>query len=99
MQFLLVSPLLQGYLKQSKKRSDMFKADDVTVIFCNIEQIYKFHKRFYQEMQKRVESKDMYKSQVGQLFISQVRQSDYHFKIHVARGGKYFSLSGTAIRN
>ena len=62
----------------------MFKADDVTVIFCNIEQIYKFHKRFYQEMQKRMENKDMYKSQVGQLFISQVRQSDYHFKIQVA---------------
>ena len=50
----------------------MFSADDITVIFCNIEHIYKFHKKFYRELKEEVSKGSMVNSQVGQLFISHV---------------------------
>ena len=50
----------------------MFKSEDIAIIFSNIEQIYDIHKRFYREMQKRIDHKEMYKSQIGQLFVRHV---------------------------
>ena len=50
----------------------MFSADDISVIFGNIERIYKFHRKFYRELKEETAKDSMFNSQVGKLFIAHV---------------------------
>ena len=60
----------------------MFSAGDIAVIFCNIEFIYKFHKKFYRELKEEISRNTMRNSQVGQLFIAHVRMYGLFWKTH-----------------
>ena len=59
-------------MKQSRKRPDLFSQDDIAIIFCNIEDILKLHEQFFEKLRRRVNKRDLFKTEIGDLFISHV---------------------------
>lgn len=64
--------LLQGYLRQCRKRVDMFNDDQLKVIFGNIEDIYRFQMGFVRDLEKQYNTEEPHLSEIGPCFLEHV---------------------------
>ena len=67
-----LSLLLQGYLKQARKRTDMFTEEKIAKIFSNIEQIYEFHQEILRQLEECFVEDDPCASEIGSVFLNNV---------------------------
>ncbi|XP_063771780.1 rho guanine nucleotide exchange factor 4 isoform X2 [Pseudophryne corroboree] len=61
--------ICEGYIKQCRKRADMFTEDQLWTIFGNIEDIYKFQKKFLKTLEKRIHKDAPHLSEIGSCFL------------------------------
>ncbi|XP_058238851.1 rho guanine nucleotide exchange factor 9 isoform X2 [Hemibagrus wyckioides] len=61
--------ICEGYLKQCKKRRDMFNDDQLKVIFGNIEDIYRFQLGFVRDLEKQFNTEEPHLSEIGPCFL------------------------------
>ncbi|MGH0147670.1 UNVERIFIED_CONTAM: hypothetical protein FKN15_045168 [Acipenser sinensis] len=59
----------KGYLKQCRKRRDMFSDDQLKVIFGNIEDIYRFQMGFVRDLEKQYNTEEPHLSEIGPCFL------------------------------
>ncbi|XP_062440947.1 rho guanine nucleotide exchange factor 9 isoform X1 [Rhea pennata] len=61
--------ICEGYLKQCRKRRDMFSDEQLKVIFGNIEDIYRFQMGFVRDLEKQYNNEDPHLSEIGPCFL------------------------------
>uniref|UniRef100_A0A673FSF3 Rho guanine nucleotide exchange factor 9 n=1 Tax=Sinocyclocheilus rhinocerous TaxID=307959 RepID=A0A673FSF3_9TELE len=61
--------ICEGYLRQCKKRRDMFNDDQLKVIFGNIEDIYRFQLSFVRDLEKQFNTEEPHLSEIGPCFL------------------------------
>ncbi|XP_036379507.1 rho guanine nucleotide exchange factor 9 isoform X3 [Megalops cyprinoides] len=61
--------ICEGYLRQCKKRRDMFNDDQLKVIFGNIEDIYRFQMGFVRDLEKQYNTEEPHLSEIGPCFL------------------------------
>ncbi|XP_073437374.1 LOW QUALITY PROTEIN: uncharacterized protein [Dendrobates tinctorius] len=61
--------ICEGYIKQCRKRADMFTEEQLWTIFGNIEDIYKFQKKFLKTLEKRIIKDAAHLSEIGSCFL------------------------------
>ncbi|XP_074859797.1 rho guanine nucleotide exchange factor 4 isoform X2 [Carettochelys insculpta] len=61
--------ICEGYIKQCRKRADMFTEEQLKTIFGNIEDIYKCQKRFVNALEKKFNKDHPHLSEVGSCFL------------------------------
>ncbi|KAJ8338297.1 hypothetical protein SKAU_G00372630 [Synaphobranchus kaupii] len=61
--------ICEGYLRQCRKRRDMFNDDQLRVIFGNIEDIYRFQMGFVRDLEKQYNTEDPHLSEIGPCFL------------------------------
>ncbi|XP_049499209.1 rho guanine nucleotide exchange factor 9 [Panthera uncia] len=70
--------ICEGYLKQCRKRRDMFSDEQLKVIFGNIEDIYRFQMGFVRDLEKQYNNDDPHLSEIGPCFLEHLH-SDYRY--------------------
>lgn len=70
--WIALSYFLQGYLKQCRKRRDMFSDEQLKIIFGNIEDIYRFQMGFVRDLEKQYNNEDPHLSEIGPCFLEHV---------------------------
>ncbi|XP_048087155.1 rho guanine nucleotide exchange factor 9b isoform X1 [Alosa alosa] len=61
--------ICEGYLRQCRKRIDMFNDDQLKVIFGNIEDIYRFQMGFVRDLEKQYNTEEPHLSEIGPCFL------------------------------
>ncbi|XP_054453601.1 rho guanine nucleotide exchange factor 9-like [Anoplopoma fimbria] len=61
--------ICEGYLRQCRKRVDMFNDDQLKVIFGNIEDIFRFQMGFVRDLEKQYNTDDPHLSEIGPCFL------------------------------
>ncbi|XP_077163419.1 rho guanine nucleotide exchange factor 9 isoform X2 [Paroedura picta] len=61
--------ICEGYLKQCRKRRDMFNDEQLKIIFGNIEDIYRFQMGFVRDLEKQYNNEDPHLSEIGPCFL------------------------------
>ncbi|XP_072520320.1 rho guanine nucleotide exchange factor 9b isoform X11 [Salminus brasiliensis] len=61
--------ICEGYLRQCRKRIDMFNNDQLKVIFGNIEDIYRFQMGFVRDLEKQYNTDEPHLSEIGPCFL------------------------------
>ncbi|XP_037389610.1 rho guanine nucleotide exchange factor 9 isoform X2 [Pygocentrus nattereri] len=61
--------ICEGYLKQCRKRRDLFNDDQLKVIFGNIEDIYRFQLGFVRDLEKQFNTEEPHLSEIGPCFL------------------------------
>ncbi|XP_028586481.2 LOW QUALITY PROTEIN: rho guanine nucleotide exchange factor 4 [Podarcis muralis] len=61
--------ICEGYIKQCRKRADMFTEEQLKTIFGNIEDIYKCQKKFVKALEKKFNKDYPHLSEVGCCFL------------------------------
>ncbi|KAL7838830.1 hypothetical protein AOLI_G00272340 [Acnodon oligacanthus] len=61
--------ICEGYLKQCRKRRDLFSDDQLKVIFGNIEDIYRFQLGFVRDLEKQFNTEEPHLSEIGPCFL------------------------------
>ncbi|XP_063603642.1 uncharacterized protein LOC134779415 isoform X2 [Penaeus indicus] len=61
--------VVEGYLRQVRKRPDMFTDERVSTIFGNMEALYHFQSNFLRELEMCIDWQEPFKSCIGATFI------------------------------
>ncbi|XP_055784194.1 rho guanine nucleotide exchange factor 4-like isoform X2 [Salvelinus fontinalis] len=67
--------ICEGFIKQCRKRIDMFTEEQLLCIFGNIEDIYRFQKKFLKGLEKRFNKEQPHLSEIGSCFLE--HQTDF----------------------
>ncbi|XP_041127428.1 uncharacterized protein LOC121327429 isoform X2 [Polyodon spathula] len=67
--------ICEGYIKQCRKRTDMFTDEQLCTIFGNIDEIYRTQKKFLKGLEKRFNRENPHLSEIGSCFIE--HQTDF----------------------
>lgn len=62
----------QGYIRQCRKHPGMFTDAQLKTIFSNIEEIYKFQRKFLKDLEKNYDKENPHLSEIGSCFLQQV---------------------------
>uniref|UniRef100_T1IW01 Spermatogenesis-associated protein 13 n=1 Tax=Strigamia maritima TaxID=126957 RepID=T1IW01_STRMM len=62
--------VIEGYLKQVRKRPDMFPEERINAIFGNMEQIYNFQSGFLRKLEECIDWESPHQSCVGACFVN-----------------------------
>ncbi|XP_028424635.1 rho guanine nucleotide exchange factor 4 isoform X4 [Perca flavescens] len=67
--------ICEGYIKQCRKRTDMFTEEQLRTIFGNIEDIYRFQRKFLKDLEKKFNKEQPHLSEIGCCFLE--HQTDF----------------------
>ncbi|XP_030204843.1 uncharacterized protein arhgef4 isoform X2 [Gadus morhua] len=67
--------ICEGYIKQCRKRTDMFTEEQLRTIFGNIEDIYRFQRKFLKGLEKKFNKDQPHLSEIGCCFLE--HQTDF----------------------
>ncbi|XP_061614247.1 rho guanine nucleotide exchange factor 4 isoform X3 [Phyllopteryx taeniolatus] len=70
--------ICEGYIKQCRKRTDMFTEEQLHTIFGNVEEIYKFQRKFLKILEKKYNKEQPHQSEIGCCFL----EHQVHFQIY-----------------
>ncbi|XP_036920649.1 spermatogenesis-associated protein 13 isoform X2 [Sturnira hondurensis] len=60
---------VRGYIRQCRKHTGMFTVAQLTTIFGNIEDIYKFQRKFLKDLEKQYNKEEPHLSEIGSCFL------------------------------
>uniref|UniRef100_A0A3Q3D6J9 Rho guanine nucleotide exchange factor 4 n=1 Tax=Hippocampus comes TaxID=109280 RepID=A0A3Q3D6J9_HIPCM len=69
---------VRGYIKQCRRRTDMFTEEQLCSIFGNVEEIYKFQRKFLRILEKKYDKEQPHLSEIGRCFL----EGQVHFQIY-----------------
>ncbi|XP_035272123.1 uncharacterized protein spata13 isoform X2 [Anguilla anguilla] len=69
--------ICEGYLRQCRKHTGMFTQLQINTIFSNIEDIYRFHRKFLKNLERYYNKEQPHQSQIGSCFLLQSEFSIY----------------------
>lgn len=61
--------ICEGYIRQCRKHTAMFTVAQLTTIFGNIEDIYKFQRTFLKDLEKQYNKEEPHLSEIGSCFL------------------------------
>ncbi|XP_062830719.1 spermatogenesis-associated protein 13 isoform X3 [Anolis carolinensis] len=61
--------ICEGYIRQCRKHTGMFTAAQLNTIFGNIEDIYKFQRKFLKDLEKQYNKEEPHLSEIGACFL------------------------------
>ncbi|XP_073877822.1 spermatogenesis-associated protein 13 isoform X8 [Macaca fascicularis] len=61
--------ICEGYLRQCRKHTGMFTVAQLATIFGNIEDIYKFQRKFLKDLEKQFNKEEPHLSEIGSCFL------------------------------
>ncbi|XP_048350318.1 spermatogenesis-associated protein 13 isoform X2 [Sphaerodactylus townsendi] len=61
--------ICEGYIRQCRKHTGMFTAAQLITIFGNIEDIYKFQRKFLKDLEKQYNKEEPHLSEIGSCFL------------------------------
>ncbi|XP_066475094.1 spermatogenesis-associated protein 13 isoform X1 [Tiliqua scincoides] len=61
--------ICEGYIRQCRKHTGMFTATQLNTIFGNIEEIYKFQRKFLKDLEKQYNKEEPHLSEIGSCFL------------------------------
>ena len=70
-------PRAQGYLRQCRKRVDMFSEEQLRTIFGNIEDIYRCQKAFVRALEQKFNRERPHLSELGACFLEHVSSAPW----------------------
>ncbi|XP_025079612.1 rho guanine nucleotide exchange factor 4-like isoform X2 [Pomacea canaliculata] len=65
--------VIEGYVKQARKRPEMFPSEKVNIIFGNIEEIYEFATKLYSDLEKVVNTEHPHLTEFGHCFLDKTQ--------------------------
>nr|XP_055038669.1 spermatogenesis-associated protein 13 isoform X1 [Misgurnus anguillicaudatus] len=63
--------ICEGYIRQCRKNPVMFTDAQLKTIFSNIEDIYKFQRKFLKDLEKKYNTENPHMSEIGSCFLQQ----------------------------
>ncbi|XP_027508112.1 spermatogenesis-associated protein 13 isoform X4 [Corapipo altera] len=61
--------ICEGYIRQCRKHTGMFTTAQLSTIFGNIEDIYKFQRKFLKDLEKQYNKEEPHLSEIGSCFL------------------------------
>nr|XP_009684847.1 PREDICTED: spermatogenesis-associated protein 13 isoform X3 [Struthio camelus australis] len=61
--------ICEGYIRQCRKHTGMFTVAQLSTIFGNIEDIYKFQRKFLKDLEKQYNKEEPHLSEIGSCFL------------------------------
>ncbi|XP_006252176.1 spermatogenesis-associated protein 13 isoform X2 [Rattus norvegicus] len=61
--------ICEGYIRQCRKHTGMFTVGQLATIFGNIEDIYKFQRKFLKDLEKQYNKEEPHLSEIGSCFL------------------------------
>nr|XP_048701910.1 spermatogenesis-associated protein 13 isoform X3 [Caretta caretta] len=61
--------ICEGYIRQCRKHTGMFTTAQLNTIFGNIEDIYKFQRKFLKDLEKQYNKEEPHLSEIGSCFL------------------------------